>query len=164
MKKAFIIAAFLFIACSGKSEKNEQVREVKFSTPSDVVMSFVKALNAQDSTAIENVLSNKSKQSILPKIREVGGFKTMFETMKGMQMDVMIIGVDSASNPAKNIYQSKDSQGYHDLYEIRFPTFFRGQRGWRLEAYQFECASEFDESISNRELLLICLHVSKALF
>src|SRR5260370_40964949 len=102
MKRVIVFTAVLFFAaCSEKLEKSETAQEVKFSSPSEVVMSYVKAMNAQDSVGIENVLSNKSKQSILPKIREVGGFKTMFDAMKGMQMDVVIIGVDSTSNPAK---------------------------------------------------------------
>ena len=134
MKKTLILAAFLFLACSEKSEKSEAVQEVKFSSPPEVVMSFVKALNAQDSSAIENVLSKKSKQSILPKIREVGGFKTMFDAMKGMQMDVTIIGVDSASNPAKiftNQKIVKDTTIFMKLDSLHFSAI-REDGGWKL--------------------------------
>ena len=134
MEKTFILVAFLFFACSEKSEKNEQVQEIKFSSPSEVVMSFVKAMNAQDSLGIENVLSNKSKQSIIPKIHEAGGFRKMFEAMKGMQMDVMIIGVDSASNPAKiftNQKIVKDTTIFMKLDSLHFSAV-REDGGWKL--------------------------------
>ena len=134
MKKTFILAAFLFFCCSEKSEKSELLKEVEFQTPSEVVMSFVKAMNAQDSTAIENVLSNKSKQSILPKIQEVGGFRTMFETMKGMRMDVTIIGVDSVTNPAKiftNQKIVKDTTIFMKLDSLHFSAV-REDGVWKL--------------------------------
>ena len=129
-----IFTSLLLFSCTQKKQGTEAV---KFDTPGDVVTSFVAAMNAQDSDAIKNVIVSHSKESILGTINSIGGFQKMFASMKGMQLKVDIIGVDSSSLMFTKVYTNqsiiKDSSVNMKMDSLYFATE-KEDGGWKMKS------------------------------
>ena len=106
MKTTIILLAAVLTICSC-TVRTEQFCTANANTPTNIVLGFVQAMNAGDSVTIEDELLSTSKELILAKLRSMGGFKMMFVAMKGMHVDVKIIGIDSVSQAYTKVFTNQ---------------------------------------------------------
>jgi len=133
MKKYLLIALVLFFACTPKDEKKDE--SVGYSSPHAAVSAMMEAMNKQDSTALKNMLSQKTKESILSQIYSMNGFARFFSLMQGMHFSTKIIGVDSTSLSLTKVFTNQvvlqDRDTIMSMDSIVFRTT-KESDGWQM--------------------------------
>jgi hypothetical protein len=134
MKKIITVLSVLLAvsACSPKDQTGEQST---YATPQAAVTAFIKAMNTQDSSVMTGLLSKTTKEIVLTKIGEIGGFKKLFSMTHGIQMYATILGVDSATEKFTKVYANQrvgtDTTTLVKLDSIFFSAVHE-DNSWRL--------------------------------
>jgi heterodisulfide reductase subunit C len=95
----------------------------------------VKAMNTQDSVTMINLLSQTTREQVVSKVGELGGFTSLFKYTKGMKMEMTIAGVDSTSEKFTKIYTNqriiKDTSVLMNLDSMYFSAV-NEEGSWKL--------------------------------
>lgn len=126
-----IVAILLLVsACS-----RDQAASETYTSPQAAVLAFVKAMNTQDSAAMIGLLSETTKEQVISKVTEVGGFISLFKYTNGMKMELTIVGIDSTSGKFTKVYTNqrivKDSSINMKFDSIYFSAV-NEDGGWKL--------------------------------
>jgi uncharacterized protein YceK len=128
-----LLSAMLIL--SACSSKDQQAESANYATPQAAVIAFVKAMNTQDSVTMINLLSQTTREQVVSKVGELGGFTSLFKYTKGMKMEMTIAGVDSTSEKFTKIYTNqriiKDTSVLMNLDSMYFSAV-NEEGSWKL--------------------------------
>jgi len=141
MKTTIITLCMLLCACTSRSDqKNEQketVVSIDSSSPSDVVLGYFKAMEKEDSTTIINSLASGSKAELLPMIGKAGGFKMIFDQMKGTHYEVKVLKVDTLDSNRAKVYVNQNLDNgstMHIKLDSLYYSVYKEDGVWKLLA------------------------------
>ena len=134
MKSTFILSLILLVICSCSERKDAQI----FTTPEEPILSLMKAANAQDSVAIINTLTSTTKESVVSKLRETGGFKALFDSTKGLHQEVKILKIETDKEFPNSAKVFVNETFVRDTLRRTMDSVyfyaFKEENGWKLSS------------------------------
>jgi len=127
-------------SCASRADQSEQkatIVSVDSSSPSDVVMAYFRSMEKEDSVTIINSLASKSKTQLLPLIAKAGGFKMVFDQMKGIHYDVKVLKIDTVSSDLAKVYVNQNLDNgstMHMKFDSLYYTVYKEDGVWKLTA------------------------------
>jgi hypothetical protein len=94
-------------------------------------------MEKEDSMTIINSLATEPRAQLIPLIAKTGGFKKVFDLMKGTHYEMKVLRVDTVSSDVAKVYVNQNLSNGSTMqmrFDSLYYTVYRENGVWKLTA------------------------------